>query len=186
MKKILITILLALILATGSVFADHPKGFGIGITGNYGIGWGGAGTALALKFPGVPVFWTANLGFDSDFTRIGITGDNYLIDQKLASVLHWYLGLGGWFDYYSKKASWFGKEYYAASFGFGARLPIGLSLQPVPILEVFLEAAPSLGILIKTEAKYKDFLGFEHVWQESGTDFPAWGVPVVLGLRFWF
>ena len=63
MKKILFVFVLAAIVATGTVFADHPGGFGIGVQGGTGGIWrsGGYGGhhhgALSLKIPGIPIFW---------------------------------------------------------------------------------------------------------------------------------
>jgi hypothetical protein len=188
MKKVVVVIALAAILATGTAFADHPDGLGIGIVGTYGIGWGGAGGALSLKIPSVPIYWGISMGLSENFFRLGLTGDSYLIDQALVKDigLHWFLGLGGWLDFYNHSTtSWENKKYSAASFGLGARLPIGLSWQPVKFLEIFLDVAPSLGLWINTEAKYKDSVGIEHTWREGGIGFPAWGIPLELGLRIW-
>jgi hypothetical protein len=186
MKKKLFASALVLILATGAVFADHPNGFGIGVVGSYG--WGrDLGAALSLKVPAIPVFWAINAEFDSrdneDHFSIGISGDKYLIDSVLVKDigLHWYVGLGAWGNFYSHTWTVLTKEYSSTSFGFGARLPIGLSWQPIPLLEVFLDFVPRLGVAFSPEVK--DDAG--KVLQKGGADFPVFGFPIELGIRLW-
>ena len=43
MKKILLVLVLFAIITTGTVFADHPKGWGIGVVGSFGFGSVGGG-----------------------------------------------------------------------------------------------------------------------------------------------
>jgi hypothetical protein len=186
MKKKLIAFALVAILTAGAVFADHPKSIGIGVVGSYGWG-GGMGAALSLKLPVLPIFWGVNADFassdrESSFS-IGLSGDKYLIDAVLVNSigLHWYLGIGGWGNLYSHTWKVLSKEYTATSFGFGARVPIGLSWQPIPLLEVFLDIVPRLGIAFSPETK--DDSG--KVLREGGADFPVFGIPLELGVRLW-
>ncbi|HCC36847.1 MAG TPA: hypothetical protein DEQ14_04125 [Treponema sp.] len=181
-KKIVMIVVLAVILATGTAFADHPSGWGVGVVGQYGIGWGGGGAGLSLKIPSVPVFWALNVGFTSDWFSAGLTGDYYMIDSPLVSDinLHWFFGLGGFFDFYNHTVSYLNKEHSYTSFSLGARVPVGLSWQPIDLLELFIDAAPSLGVGIRTESKVDD-----HVLQEGGAGF-VWGIPIEIGLRLWF
>jgi hypothetical protein len=187
MKKYLILCVLAIILATGAVFADHPGGMGIGVVGSYG--WGSdMGAALSVKFPSVPVFWavTADFGSTSDQSHIniGVIGDYYLIDMLLIKEigLHWFLGLGGWAQLNSHTWKYLGREYNSTGFAFGARLPIGLSWQPVPLFELFLDVAPRLGVAFSPEVKSDS----GYVLKESGAEFPVYGYPLELGIRIWF
>jgi hypothetical protein len=165
MKKLLFVFILVTTISAGTAFADHPNKLGIGIMGtwyhNWGGGWDGGG-ALSLKVPSVPIFWGISLGFSEHYFKIGLQGDKYFVDRVLLkeAFLHWYLGLGGWLSFY-------GDDYDHAYFSLGARLPIGLSFQPVDVLEIFLEMAPSLGL------------------QVVPLYFPAGGWPVSLGIRVW-
>ena len=142
MKKIVVFVVLAAILATGTVFADHPEGWGVGVVG--GGGWdgvgGGGNAALSLKVPGIPVFWSIELGFPADGINLGVAGDFYLIDDNLIdSLLGWYFGIGAFVGF---------GLYEGGYFNVGARLPVGLSLQfPVSslTLEFFLSFVPRLG-----------------------------------------
>jgi hypothetical protein len=182
MKKIVLTFVLAAILATGSVFAAHPNGLGIGVQGGYGIGFtgynGSAGAALSLKIPNIPIFWAVNLNFGDNFFGIGLTGDKYIFDQKISGPFGWYLGLGLYFNYYSWSFS--NTDYSpVGGLGVGARVPIGLSIQPVKFFEIFLDVAPALGLYVNFEGKYKGV-----IYRDGGMGL-AFGMPLEIGLRFW-
>jgi len=178
MKKLVLLAALAAILATGTAFADHPDGFGIGLVG--GFGWGGLGGGaggLSLKIPGIPIFWAVNLGGSNEHFRIGLTGDYYMIDKALApqAFLHWFLGLGGFVNL----SIWSTKDWSRTDFDLGARVPIGLSFQPIKLLEIFLDVAPSFGLGIT--GSYED----KNKKYDSGFGF-FWGLPLEIGLRLWF
>jgi len=143
MKKLLIVLILAATI-TGAAFADHPKGLGIGVQGGVSGAWDGGnygGGALSLKFPSMPIFWAARVDIWPNYFSLGISGDKYFIDQLLVKEagLNWYLGFG-----------------IGANIGLGdplalgvsGRLPIGLSWQPIPVLELFLQVVPHLGVSV--------------------------------------
>jgi hypothetical protein len=200
MKRFLAVFTFTVILAIGSVFAEHPNGWGVGILGQGGWSYGQsglAGAAISLKAPMLPVYWGINLHLGSNYLGLGLTGDYYLIDKKLANLsgpaLGWYLGIGGFlglgiYDGGSWTDNSNGKKYTASwtSLSFGARLPIGLSFQ-VPVssisLEIFAALIPNLG------------LGF-WFWDANNNDYwerenrsrigLSTGVGGELGLRIWF
>jgi hypothetical protein len=166
MKKLMIVLALAAIIATGTVFADHPNGFGIGVQGGTSNTWEGGGFnnggALSLKFPSIPIFWAARLDIWSDYFLLSVSGDNYIIDQSFIKGigLNWYLGIGlgagiGLGD--------------PLALGVSGRVPIGLSWQPIPLLEIYLQVVPHLGVAI---------LPVFH--------FPYGGWGGDLGIRIWF
>jgi len=167
MKKLVLVLVLFAILATGTVFADHPKGFGIGVQGGTSANWDGwsyfnYGAALSLKLPSLPVFWAVRIDSWPSYLYLTVSGDKYLIDSAIAKDigLHWYLGVG-----------------VGVGLGLGsplainaaARLPIGLSWQPIPLLELFLQVVPSLGVAV-----LPDF------------HFPSGGWGGDFGIRLWF
>jgi len=184
MKKLVTVLALATIIATGTAFADHPDGFGIGLVGSYSNwGFGGTGGGLSLKIPSIPVYWAINANFGSNYFGVGITGDHYLIDRNLAGPLHWFLGLGGYFTYLSYDDNASAIEYsYNWMYG-GLRIPIGLSFQPVNLLEVFIDVAPSFGFGVYSGYEYKA-MGMT-VNEKGKTEF-GWGAPIELGIRLWF
>ena len=144
MKKLVMVIALAAILATGTAFAVQD-GLGIGVFGSGGGGWEagsvGGGGALSLKLPSMPVYWGINFGLGNGFW-LGVSGDFlHLIDnQPLVQDigLSWFIRGG----LYGKL--WLGGEWVALDFG--ARLPIGLSWQPIRLFELFIDIAPSIGL----------------------------------------
>lgn len=168
MRKIVILLVLVAIIATGTAFADYPEDkIGIGALFGYNGSWeGGRGTgnvALSLKLPSLPIFWALSLEIDGSAFGLGAHGDYYFYHNTLFAEanLDWYLGLGGWLSLWG----------FDDDFGFalGARLPVGLSWQPLDMLEVFLEIAPSLGLQVLPKVK-----------------FPAGGIGLGLGVRVWF
>jgi len=177
-------IALAAILATGTAFANHPSGFGIGLVGQYG--WSGVGSGgLSLKIPSVPIFWAVNFGLGSNYFAIGLTGDYYMIDNALpVPTLHWFLGLGGFFNFYTYNATYYNNQYSYTHINLGARVPIGLSWQPISLLEIWIDIAPSLGLFIDSEGKYRHN-NVETTWHQGGAGF-HWGIPLELGIRLWF
>jgi hypothetical protein len=165
MKKILFVFVLFFLL-TVSVSADHPDDkIGLGVMGGWHGNWitlGGWGySAFSLKIPNSPVFWAINLGFGSGYFYTGVSGDIYLYERELVPELnlHWMIGLGAWVNL------GFGD---AAGLETGVRLPIGVSWHILDFLELFADAAPSLGFKI-----YPEFY------------FPAGGWPLEIGVRFW-
>jgi hypothetical protein len=197
MKKIILVFALATILATGTAFADHPSGFGIGVVGNWWWNmWGMGGGGLSLKIPKVPIYWAINFGgggtrYENHF-GIGLTGDYYIIDKAFpVPMLHWFFGIGGYFNFYSHTNTYYfnnnryNNTYSWEHINFGVRAPIGLSFQPIPLLELWMDLAPSFGLGIDTESRYKDQNGYEHIGHDGyvGTH---WGFPFEIGLRFWF
>jgi hypothetical protein len=102
-----------------------------------------------------------------------VTGDYYFIDKPLVPEINldWYLGLGGyagmwiWKDNYRPSGAADGSPDMSVTLG--ARLPIGLSWQPLDFLEVFMDVAPSLGLWV------------------IPLRFPDWDVHVDVGVRFW-
>ena len=178
MKKILLVLLLAAVLTTGTAFASpvHPDGLGIGVVwrGNmWGGGhWGtGHGAALSLKLPGSPIFWGIGASGGGNGFSVGVTGDRYFAGSALIPTLGWYLGLGGFISFSTSGSG----DNSAAHLGFGARLPIGLTWQPITIFELFANFAPSLGASVRTGGSSNDGRFY----------FPTWGVPIEIGLRLW-
>ncbi|MDR0644840.1 MAG: hypothetical protein LBG05_08075 [Treponema sp.] len=161
MKKFLAVCVIGLALATGSVFADHPSGWGVGIVGGGGLG--GFGGGLSLKAPSLPIYWVINARAGNEGLALAATGDYYFIDDVLVPDINlgWYFGVGG----------------HASLWGFndklglaaGVRVPIGLSWQFLGHGEIFLEVAPQVGVQI----------------------LPSFGLDTdffngALGFRFWF
>ncbi|MDR1108520.1 MAG: DUF3996 domain-containing protein [Spirochaetaceae bacterium] len=168
MKKILIAVLVLFLVVTAGTFAEHPNGTGIGVDFRYGIA-GGVGPALSLKLKPVPVYWGIGLGINRNWFGLNVSGDYYFIDRALIPdiKLNWFLGAGAYVD-----MRFWNKDYRgddpAMSLALGARLPVGLSWQPLKFLEVFADVAPSLGFSV------------------IPVHFPDWNVNFDFGARLWF
>ena len=158
MKKFLFVLALVAIIATGTAFADHPGGLGIGIQGGGGIY--GSGGALSLKLPAVPVFWAIGADFYGGTSWIGVSGDVYLAEGNIVPEikLDYYIGVGGFVNLA------FGDNFYIRG---GARIPIGLSWHFLEIFELYAQIVPYLGI-----STYGSFF--------------YWNVAGNIGLRIWF
>ena len=173
MKKFLVVLVLAAVIATGTVFADHPGGLGFGVQGGGGGTWSGGGfgvnrgAALSLKIPSMPIFWAIDIEGNSLGVYLGIAGDYYFVDSALVPGigLNWYFGFG--------VGAGIG-IYNDIYFSIVARLPVGLSWQldinagPIDAFEIYLQAVPSLGISL------------------NPFKFPAGGWPINVGFRLWF
>lgn len=160
MKRFAITAFLALAIGAGSLFADHPGGWGVGLQG----GWsGGGGGGISVKAPQLPIYWTVNVSSG----WLGVSGDYYFIDSPLVGSLGWYLGAGGFVNIiYNTEYSLYRRSYWL---GVGAEIPIGLSWLPLDFLEVYIQAVPFVGLGI------------------GGGGLGVWpGVGASLGVRVWF
>jgi hypothetical protein len=107
--------------------------------------------------------------------NLNLNGDYYLIDRALIPDigLGWFLGLGGYLRFYH-----YGSDHANMSYnglGAGARLPIGLSWQPVDFLEIFADIAPSVG-----------FLSYFGDAAPDKFSFPDGGWQGDIAVRFWF
>jgi hypothetical protein len=184
MKKILMVLALVAIITTGTAFADHPNGLGIGVVGNYSSwGFGGQGGGISLKIPNIPIYWAISLGLGMDYFALGVTGDYYLIDNKLGDLLHWFFGVGGYFTFFNYSLKYLTVDYsYTWMYG-GVRAPIGISFQPMPLLEIFADIAPSIGLGIYSGYEYK-VLGY--TYKDDGGVSLGWGAPLEIGIRLWF
>ncbi len=155
MKKTAILVLIALVVLSTGAFA--AGGFAIGGEGAwYFAGTGGlpAGAMLMLKLPQFPLM----LGIGVTFPlSVGLTADYWIAQGTIVSIFAWYVGVGG---YASIDVS-------PVDVSVGGRIPIGLQIWPLgKTLEIFLEAAPAVGV---------SFIPTEFGWHIQGA----------LGLRFW-
>ncbi|MCL2762746.1 MAG: DUF3996 domain-containing protein [Treponema sp.] len=194
MKRILCVFAFVAILATGTAFADHPDGWGVGIVGNlsihhdrdgHGVHAGLGGIGLSLKIPAVPIYWGFFLrGLGEKHSGGGVTGDYYFIDDHIDGPWHWYFGLGGFFNLDVHKHTYANKDYTYNWMNFGLRIPIGVSVQPMDWFELFIQAVPSVGLAAWGDGTYKDESG-KKLGREPESYF-FWGVPIEFGIRFWF
>jgi hypothetical protein len=159
-KKVLIVLLVLAMLGAGStVFART----GVGISAGLPIGPGlpGSNLMLSLKLDSFPLL----LGLGGQFTngvRVGITADYWIANRNLASVLNWYIAVGGYLGVSVVNET--------GSLDAGLRVPIGLNIFALArVLELFVEIAPAIGANFSDPVK-----------------FPVIGAQGALGFRVWF
>lgn len=152
-------LLLAVLLLCGATSA-FAKGSGFAIGGEGAMYLAGAGglpmsAMLLLHIPQVPLMFGIGV---SNPLALAVTADYWAAHGNLGSVFSWYAGIGG---------------YLAVDLGpsgtitAGGRIPIGLQAWPVgSVLELFIEIAPAVGIVLVPT-------GFD--WHFQGA----------VGLRFW-
>lgn len=158
MKKVLIVVFAIMLLATTGAFAAKGSGFAIGGEGSlYFAGSGGlpSSAMLLLHLPQIPLMFA--IGVSNPFA-IGFTVDYWFAHGNLVSILDWYAGVGGYLSVYTDPTN----------VVVGGRIPLGLQIWPFgQTLEIFIEVAPAVGVVIVPTA-------FE--WHFQGA----------LGLRVWF
>ena len=159
MKKILFVFALVAIIATGTAFADHPGGFGIGFESGLHVDLDPSktkisGGSLTLKFQELPIFWTINVAsFDPFYT--GFSGDYYFIHNPISGDFHWYLGFGLGLSLWTYEEKVDETKLGIAVTG---RVPVGVSWQPLDFLELYAQAVPRIGINFSEGKLYDKFL----------------------------
>jgi len=156
MKKILIVLVLAVVLVTGTAFAAYPEGWGLGpqfgSTGDFQGSGTNSSAALALKAPQLPIWWAISFNLDTHIGfGLGVSGDYYLFHQPIVSDigLYWYLGLGGGIGIQTYK-HWDDELWSHIWF----RVPVGISWNPIPLIDVYLQLVPQVGGLILPEPDF--------------------------------
>jgi hypothetical protein len=150
----------AVFLTCGATGAFAVKGSGLAIGGEgalYLAGSGGLPTSamLLLHLPQLPLMFGIGV---SSAPAIGLKVDYWAAHGNLSSIFAWYLGVGGYLSVDLGSTS---------SITAGGRIPIGLQAWPVgEILEIFVEVAPAVGIILVPT-------GFD------------WHLQGAIGLRFW-
>jgi len=160
MHKKMRLLILAILLTFGAVSAFAAKGSGLAIGGEGALYFGGTGglpmaAMLSLHLPQFPLMLGIGV---SNAPAFGLTADYWAAHGNLTSIFAWYAGVGGYLS--ANLGS-------SATISAGGRFPIGLQVWPVgQVLEVFLEVAPAVGIILVPT-------GFD------------WHLQGAVGLRFW-
>ncbi|TVQ25480.1 MAG: hypothetical protein EA382_06950 [Spirochaetaceae bacterium] len=153
-KKVL---LIAFVLVALVAMSASANTFGIG--GAFSIdALGGlpSNAMLSVKFPQTPVLWGIGAQLNQDTFNLAMTADWWLYTQNLVGFVNLYVGPGLYLSLPDR-------------IEFGGRVPIGLNAYPIPVLELFLEIAPTL-------------LFFSN----QGIQIPSFGLQGAFGFRFWF
>ena len=154
MKKI---VLIGIVLMVAFAGVASASTFGVG--GAFSIApLGGlpSSAMLSLKVPQVPVTWGIGAQLGADRFNLAVTADWWLYRQNLVSFLNLYVGPGLYVT-------------LPEPFEIGGRVPIGINAFPIPVLELFLEIAPTLAI-----------------YSNRSITIPSFGLQGAFGFRFWF
>jgi hypothetical protein len=164
MKKRLIVFIavLLMLLSAGTVFAKETpyNGFalGLGYTASPLRGaW--AGGMVSFHVPSTPLMFELYPYLSNNGFGITLSGDLWLLHNHIAGIFNWYLGPGLWIDF--GLGSQFG-------LGIGGRGVIGIQAWIIDRLEIFLEAAPGIGLYILPTVSF------------------AYPIPISIGFRWWF
>ena len=180
MKKFLIVLVFIIIMPV-LAFA-RPSGFGIGVVYQCELEWHedfafyGNILGLSLKMPGSHMHMGIYFRSSENALNFSITGDRLIASNYFGSsnTLGYFIGIGAYFGFGHYKHFPEGESSYnTAALNVGARVPFGMSLFPVPFLELFGAITPRLGLDI--------LLG-------GGGDtlqYPVGGVGFDFGLRLW-
>lgn len=161
MKKITVILALLLVFTTASVFAT-----GLGIQAGPTFGHGGFNPNFAVTFKLNSSPWVFAVdGYFTDYAGgVGISADQWVINQAIASPINFYFGWGIYVGMGFTQNSSF-------DVAFGGRAPIGINAFLFKKqFEPYIQIVPSIGARFGT----------------SGFSFPDWGVAGNIGFRFWF
>ncbi len=147
MKKIVLLSVLFFVMMFSLGQARATTGVGI-VFGLHGSDTFNSDVGLSLKFNNFPVlgikYALGNNGY------LGGTIDYWMINNALGGrVVYWYLGVGGY-------------AWISSNPGLGGRLPIGLQFWPVHRFEIFLEAAPAIGLIPSVDFNVQGALGLRY------------------------
>jgi hypothetical protein len=154
-KKVLV---LVLVLVAGFAMSASAQTFGVG--GAFSVdALGGlpSSAMLSLKLPSIPFLWGIGAQINENTFNMAFTADWWLYTQNLVSFINLYVGPGLYLS-------------LPDTIEFGGRVPIGINMYPIEVLELFLEIAPTL-------------LFFS---DRQGITIPSFGLQGAFGFRFWF
>lgn len=154
-KKVLVIAFVLIAIVSMSASAQT---FGVG--GAFSIdALGGlpSSAMLSLKLPQLPFLWGIGAQINENAFNLAFTADWWLYTQGLGGGLGLYIGPGLYLS-------------LPETIEFGGRVPVGLNLYPIDVLELFIELAPTL-------------LFFS---DRAGVTIPDFGLQGAFGFRFWF
>jgi hypothetical protein len=167
MKKLFLVCVFA--IASTNAFAAFDKGFAIGAVGGLGF-LGRNNAALALHLPGMPIYWGVALDmFSSGWWSVSVSGDYPVLKGQFLPWFGYFIHAGA----YARVSGWNTDDGGIGVSG-GVRVPLGLRFIFFKnFLELFVDAAPSLGLGTGIYGHYSSFY------------FPDFGIPGEVGFRVW-
>jgi hypothetical protein len=153
MKKIaILAVVLVLLTATSA--------FSLGLGGAFGLqpvgGLPGSQVMLSAKLDQLPFLMGLGFAIGQDVFQLGFTADWWMLQEPLINFIGIYVGPGLYVG-------------VANSVQVGARVPVGLQVFPIDVLELFLEVAPTISAIFGDPIVFPDF-----------------ALQASFGFRFWF
>jgi hypothetical protein len=148
-----------LILAFVLIAVTATSGFAIGIGGSFALpqlGLPGTSVMLSAKLDQIPFLMGLGFTIGQNQFELGFTADWWLFSENLVSFINLYAGPGLYLG-------------VAQDLQLGGRIPVGLNIYPLDILELFLEIAPTISATFGDPITFPNF------------DFQG-----SFGFRFWF
>jgi hypothetical protein len=153
-KKIL---LLALLLSLFTVFSASAYKMAIG--GEFALKVGDSlpqSALLSFRLPKFPAVLGVGVSTGDGNSSFVILADWWMSQGHLFNFLNYYVGPGLFLGISDSSSA-------------GIRIPVGVNCYPIKPLELFIELAPAVAILVP-----------------EGVNFPDWGIQAGFGFRFWF
>jgi hypothetical protein len=154
-KKVLFLALLLTLFTAFSAFAYKAA-----VGGEFALKVGDSlpsSALLSFRLPKLPAVFGIGASMTEGNSSLVILADWWMAQGHLASFLGYYIGPGAFVGISSDAAT------------AGLRIPVGVNCYPIKPLELFIELAPAIAILVP-----------------EGVSFPDWGIQAGFGFRFWF
>ena len=146
-KILFLALIMTIVVATSGVSLGLGLAFGLDPIGDLP-----SNVLFSAKFDEVPFLLGIAFSFNEPF-RFGMTADWWMVQQNLTGMLNFYAGPGLFAGVAGDQLD------------LGLRIPLGLNIYPVDVLELFLEIAPTVRFI---------------------PTFPDPGLQAAFGFRFWF
>ena len=140
MKKIL---LIFIILAVAATFTVSASAIGVAFSLN-SLESATGDLAITGKLSQFPPVLGLSFSLGSEATRVGLTADWWMYHKPLVGIISLYVGPGAYVNIAGNGDT--------TNLNLGARVPFGFQIFPFgadPELEIFVEIAPRLGLLIQ-------------------------------------
>ncbi len=154
-RKVLVIALALALFASVDAFAYKAA-----LGGEFGLDVAGglpSSALLSFRLPRFPPVIGLGLSIpEGGQASATLLFDWWLYQDNLVSFINYYVGPGVYLS-------------IGDSVSAGLRVPVGLNAFPIPPLELFIEFAPAIGLLVP-----------------KGISIPQWGLQAGFGFRFWF
>ena len=170
---VIVSILILSLTTNKNVFANHSENASVGLSA-YSTFSDNIGGIFNFKFNDLPIMFGLGVAkpLNEDtkiFIEVDLTTDWWILDLELAGPLHFYLGLGAYYNFDIREI-----DRTAFDFDLGFRFPVGISAV-FGAFEIYIEAAPGVHML-------QTGTGYEATFFEGD----IFRLSAQTGIRLWF